>query len=150
MTCMCDNSCLLKGKDPKEQGKQMPAWAPIEGYLQKHSKRPPLCALSAINQGAVSGILEWRCYQRCPVYTHTTVSLISAEITDPLQQRKARTRHTHTRLLHLSISLSCSLSQLCYRPLNFRQGLLGKKQSICSGSCLKFNKCVSYIATVWC
>lgn len=59
----------------------MPAWI---GVPTKTLQKPPLCALSAINQGAVSGILERRCYQRRPVYTHTTASLISAEITDPL------------------------------------------------------------------
>lgn len=84
MTCKCDNSCLLKDKDPKELSKQMPAWIPIKGGTYKNTPKAPLCGLSAINQGAVSGILEMRCYQRCPIYTHTTASLISAEITDPL------------------------------------------------------------------
>lgn len=46
MACMCDNSCLLRDKDPKEHSKQMHAWIPTEGYLQKHSRSPPVCAVS--------------------------------------------------------------------------------------------------------
>ncbi len=147
---MCDNSCLLSGKDPKEHNKQMPAWIPIEGYLQKHSKSPPVCAVS----------YQSRCRKWDPwvemlsalprIHSHHSVSYLCWDNRSSLTAWGLN----QTRLLSTSLSLS---SQLCYRPLHFRAGPLRKKnpqktkkQSICSGSCLKFNKCVSYIATVWC
>lgn len=105
---MCDNSCWLRGAQQTDAC--MDTWwgVPTKTLQKPPPPTPCVCVLSVINQVAVSGILERRCYQRCPVYTHTTVSLICAEITDPPSQQEAWTRHT--RFLHLSLSLSLQLA----------------------------------------
>ena len=121
------------------------------GLPRKTLPKPPLFVPSAINQGAVSGILESRCYQRCPVYTHTTASLISTEITDP----PSNSVRPEPGTLAFCISISLPRSSVSAAAIGHFISDRGpqkkkKKQSICSGSCLKFNKCVSYVATMWC
>lgn len=59
------------------------------GSVKKTLPTPPPVWLSVINQGAISGILELRCYQPYLIFTHTTVCLISTEITNPLWTRHA-------------------------------------------------------------
>lgn len=146
-------SVYSKGEDPNDLRKQMPAWIPTKTVPSRPPPPPSAAPLSAINQGAVSGILELRCYQRCPVYTHTTVSLISAQITDP----PSNGERPEPDMLALCIALHLRLSWAAGPLLSdgeMGEGVGGgwkkKKQSICSGSCLKFNKLVSHIATVWC
>lgn len=155
------NACVIIPVDSEEHSKQMPAWIPGEGYLQKHSRSPPTHSVCVCAVSYQSGCRKWDPWEEMlsalpRIHSHHSFPYLRWDNRSPLTARGLNQTHSLSASLSLSLSpaRSLTLSLSTGHFISDRGPQKGKrkkkKQSICSGSCLKFNKCVSSIATVWC